>query len=78
MHSNEFTGIQLGGQLGERFAHQVHFSAGMNLHIVAGGRYPVDAVDRNEVCPRSIAYQDLLDGRRLPRHCAKHAPHALF
>src|ERR1700733_2419886 len=50
----------------------------MNLDVVAGRRYPVDAIDRNEIRAGSIAYQDLLDRLRPPRNGAQNAAHALL
>jgi predicted phage tail protein len=38
MHSNELTRIQLGGQLGQRFTHQVHLAARVYLDVIAGRR----------------------------------------
>src|SRR5450755_2143592 len=77
MYPNELAGVQLSEQFGKGLAHQVHFTARVNLDVITRGRKSVDVIDRDEVSAGAIADQNLLEGRRLPGQVGQNAPHPL-
>src|SRR6516165_7439241 len=78
VHPQEFTRVELRGEIGQRLPDQMSLAYHVNLDVVSRRRNALDVCHIEEEGALARAHQDLLGRRWSARYPSQQAAHSLF